>query len=313
MPMRGHLTLWRVHLRPPEEWNHDTEGLCFVFPETGFGHYASRQAVHRAGPGDVLVLNPEGGGKLCAPVADGLIFHCFSVSADHLYPLLAANELCLLKGVTQAFERPKLYPASDSAARKCRELLSEVPSQDSLCHRAQLLRIVAALLSVEFKAAHPQPNGCIRAEERLLQVLASLSMDEIMECSVKHLSLKFGFGHRHLNRLFRQQFGFSVVGLKMEMRLLKAAASLRDPNRKVLDVAEQCGFNQLGLFSVCFKKRFGLSPSEWRKRSLPAEGETRFAIDRESVCMPRSYGLCPWLPGKKPPLLAVRRQEKGRS
>jgi hypothetical protein len=32
-------------------------------------------------------------------------------------------------------------------------------------------------------------------------------------------------------------------------------------------VAEQCGFNHLGLFNTCFKRRFGTSPSQWRKSS----------------------------------------------
>jgi hypothetical protein len=29
-------------------------------------------------------------------------------------------------------------------------------------------------------------------------------------------------------------------------------------------VAEKCGFNHLGLFNTCFKKRFGTSPGQWR-------------------------------------------------
>ena len=33
----------------------------------------------------------------------------------------------------------------------------------------------------------------------------------------------------------------------------------------MIHVAEKCGFNHLGLFNTCFKKRFGASPEPWRK------------------------------------------------
>src|SRR2546430_2401773 len=78
---------------------------------------------------------------------------------------------------------------------------------------------------------------------------------------------------RHLNRLFHQYFGFSVAALRMEMRLLKDVSLLRDPNIKVINVAEQCGFNHLGLFNTCFKRRFGQTPGHWRKTSAPARGQ----------------------------------------
>jgi len=72
---------------------------------------------------------------------------------------------------------------------------------------------------------------------------------------------------RHLNRLFHQYFGFSVGALRMEMRLLKAVSLLRDVNAKVINVAAQCGFNHLGLFNTCFKRRFGVTPGCWRKQA----------------------------------------------
>jgi hypothetical protein len=53
----------------------------------------------------------------------------------------------------------------------------------------------------------------------------------------------------------------------MELRLLKALSLLRDPGVKIIHVAEQCGFNHLGLFNACFKKRFGKTPGQWRKGS----------------------------------------------
>jgi AraC-like DNA-binding protein len=56
-----------------------------------------------------------------------------------------------------------------------------------------------------------------------------------------------------------------VVALRTEMRLLKAVSLLRNPATKIIYVARESGFNHLGLFHHCFKKRFGSSPGQWRK------------------------------------------------
>jgi hypothetical protein len=80
----------------------------------------------------------------------------------------------------------------------------------------------------------------------------------------------------------------------MEMRLLKAVALLREPTSKVINVAEQCGFNHLGLFNTCFKRRFGASPGEWRKTSPSLTQQPPSPITLDPTCRLRATGLCPW-------------------
>jgi AraC-like DNA-binding protein len=99
----------------------------------------------------------------------------------------------------------------------------------------------------------------------MVQVFEKLSASELINLSVGELADRFNCSRRHLNRLFHQHFGVSVAALRMEMRMLKAISLLRDAGVKIIDVAEQCGFNHLGLFNTCFKRRFGTSPGRWRK------------------------------------------------
>ena len=105
---------------------------------------------------------------------------------------------------------------------------------------------------------------------------------------------KFGCSRRHLNRLFHQHFGVSVAALRMEMRLLRAVALLRNPDAKVINVAEECGFNHLGLFNICFKRRFGTSPGQWRKKAVPKEDRPSGLGGASPDCPLRVNGLCPW-------------------
>ena len=294
MLAEDHLTLRLVRLKPTEEWLNKGVGLSFVFPKGGAGKCLCGALNQRLAPGDVLVVDGAVGGKLCAADRGEMAFACFSVSLEHLFPLFASNEICLLQGLTEDFKRAKLYPASSPLAMECHRLLGEVPPQFSLDHRSQCLRVAAAILTVEFKNVHSQRVGFIRPEDHMIQVFEKLSAADLVGLSVPELAGKFGCSRRHLNRLFHQHFGVSVAALRMEMRLLKAVALLRDPDAKVINVAEECGFNHLGLFNTCFKRRFGTSPGQWRKKAVPKEGRPAGLGDANPNCPLRINGLCPW-------------------
>jgi AraC-like DNA-binding protein len=114
--------------------------------------------------------------------------------------------------------------------------------------------------SVTEHALHSIGSG-----NRLPIILKQISSDELLKLSVEELSSKCGYSRRHLNRIFREHFGQSVMGVKIKLRLDKAANLLRNPKAKVINVALECGFSHLGMFSSRFKQHFGLSPARWRE------------------------------------------------
>ena len=300
MLAQDHLTLRLVRLKAPEEWAHAQGGLAFVFPKGGAGKCLAGTLNQRLAPGDVLVLEAAAGSKVCVPERGELVFAFFSVCFEHLFPLFAGNEISLLQGVTDEFKRTKLYLASTPLAVECHRLLGEVPPQFNLDHRSHLLRVAAAILTVEFTHAHTRRVGFIRPDEHMIQVFEKLSAADLVGLSVPDLAGRFGCSRRHLNRLFHAHFGVSVAALRMEMRLLKAVALLRNPDSKVINVAEECGFNHLGLFNTCFKRRFGTSPGQWRKSAgMGAERPAELGGGAVS-CPMRVNGLCPWTAQNEP-------------
>ena len=55
-----------------------------------------------------------------------------------------------------------------------------------------------------------------------------------------------------------------------ELRLQRALQLLADADAKIINVAYESGYRHLGLFNAMFKKRFGVTPSEWRRQNLLA-------------------------------------------
>jgi AraC-like DNA-binding protein len=71
---------------------------------------------------------------------------------------------------------------------------------------------------------------------------------------------------RHFSRLFREEFGVPFHARQIELRLQRARQLLADSNAKIINIAYDSGYRHLGLFNTMFKKRFGLTPVEWRRQ-----------------------------------------------
>lgn len=280
-------------LKDSEEFEQKGEGLTFLFSKGGQGKYLSKSTNFRLCPGDVLVFNGAVGPKLSVDGQGTFVFWSFSVCFENLLPLFAGGEISLLRKITEGYKAGKVYMANTPLATECQRLVGLVPSQFNLDHRGQLIRIAASVLSSEFKEGLNQRGGSFRPDDHMVQVFEKLSASELINLSVGELAERFSCSRRHLNRLFHQHFGVSVAALRMEMRLLKAISLLRDANAKVINVAEECGFNHLGLFNTCFKRRFGTSPGQWRKLSMQGASAPAGKPVNKSVCPLHHTGLCP--------------------
>jgi AraC-like DNA-binding protein len=84
--------------------------------------------------------------------------------------------------------------------------------------------------------------------------------------STHKLAAAAGLSERYVNELLYDD-GASFSTRLNELRLRKAADMLaRDGDRRISDIAFDCGFNDLSYFNRCFRRRFGLTPSAARGR-----------------------------------------------
>jgi len=288
------LTLKLRRLEGAEEMEFQGGGILFVILKSGAGVCHCGRSQLRLGAGDVLVVDSASRGKILARDSGEMVFWFFTAECEHLFPLFSGREICLLRNVAEGFKTGKVYPVSSPLARECLQLAEEVPGQFSLGHRTQVLRIVSAILTAEFNAAHPRMAGSHPAPDHVVQVFEGLQTNELLNLSVGELARKFNCSRRHLNRLFHKHWGLSVASLRMEMRLLKAASLLADPHAKIYCVASQCGFNHVGPFNSSFKKRFGATPNRWRTEGANEENPDPALNPGRPPCPVRSNGSCPW-------------------
>ena len=294
MSSQDYLELRTVHLKSPEEWRAEGGNLSFVFQMSGTGRYISGPNTRKLVPGDVMVFNNSFKGVLGSADGEDIEFKSFSVCFEHLFPMFFIKEISAIEQIADGFKATKLYSATIQIAKRANALLSEVNPECNLEHRAQLLRIVAVIMQGEFNSFQSQRAGLTPVEPHMIVVFERLSVTELLDLSVDDLAAKFSCSRRHISRLFHMHFGLSIAALRMELRLLKALSLLRDPNAKIINVAEQSGFVHLGLFNTLFKRRFDVTPGQWRKNAEEKELAHEPPAPAGATCGLRVTGLCPW-------------------
>lgn len=68
-----------------------------------------------------------------------------------------------------------------------------------------------------------------------------------------------------MRRLFKQQTGKSPTEFIRELKLTASARRLLVSEDRIVDIAYDMGFEDANYFARCFKKTFGISPSQYRK------------------------------------------------
>ena len=84
--------------------------------------------------------------------------------------------------------------------------------------------------------------------------------------TIEDVAKNAGFSIDYFNRVFRAHTGFNVMEYARFRRLTKAANMLRlAPDKDILSIALDCGYESHEGFARAFKEQYGKSPSEYRE------------------------------------------------
>ena len=86
------------------------------------------------------------------------------------------------------------------------------------------------------------------------------------QISAADIAAAAGFSPNYLSRKFREAAGIGVHDYLVFIRLRSAAFELISTNDSVTDIALRNGFSDSNYFKDAFKKKYGITPREYRKR-----------------------------------------------
>ena len=123
-------------------------------------------------------------------------------------------------------------------------------------HEDTVRKILSLLNSVEDRS--PREIPLVSSIKSLIQ--GNLQYD----ISVRKISEKLGVSMYYMCHLFKQETGITIVDYKNELKIIKAKDLLVNTDKKITDIAQECGFGTDSYFDKVFIEYERISPTQYR-------------------------------------------------
>ena len=126
----------------------------------------------------------------------------------------------------------------------------------------------AKLTELIYLIAKDNFEGCLSSgEERSYTVAehikAYIDSDQGFDMSLDDFEKHFSYSKYHLEKLFTERYGESLISYRNKRRMNLARQLMSD--HSVSEVTELLGFSSIYVFSRAFKHRFGISPQGYKE------------------------------------------------
>jgi len=231
---------------------------------SGNGSFSLNGTHYICGAGDTFVIFPGALHQYVAAEVEPWHYVWVAFHGHRSEPLLQQLGITPERPVVRGSGTRKAF----SLYRKLRRTLrdAERPALADL-EAEGLLRLLLHELSLASAAQLPSaPSAESPAKRQVEQAMRWLELQHAQPISIEQLSKSLGYHRTHLSKIFKETIGLSPMQYLMQIRL-ERAKSLLGSRWSVEEVASSVGFADPLYFSKQFRKRFGVSPTAFRRSS----------------------------------------------
>jgi AraC-like DNA-binding protein len=273
-----HLVISEIALAPGAEWSHQSRAWTFVYVASGLGYWLHPRGNRELDTGTALVLSEQSQGCFRASQLGGAVLQFFDIRPERLTGLVTLGDQHFMQNAAReerfAF---RLFNPVDPICEKYRQL-NQNHNGNNFPLRLRLLEVFIQTFGEELIKYKSAPAECDDAKARLTKLLEQIAASDLLEMSFADLADQMRCTPRHMSRTFHQVVGMSFREKQAELRMTRAQELLATTESKVIEVALESGYQSVSLFSLMFKRHFGVSPGKWRERFKPFK--TYRAINR---------------------------------
>lgn len=131
--------------------------------------------------------------------------------------------------------------------------------------------LIRVLEEIEGKLDQEQGGGGEKREIANLMVQKAMdyiSLNYSGKISLKSIAAELYLSPNYLSELFKRHTQKNISEYITEYRLEKARKLLLQPEYKIADVSVLVGFGDARYFSSIFKRQYGITPADYRNRSV---------------------------------------------
>ena len=160
--------------------------------------------------------------------------------------------------------KKRLLRTARLGSLECDSLLAELENAERIENSDELAEIAEIVADYLRLAAESSPKT--KKETHWLAAAMKRYADEAYteNLTLHELSATYQKNEKYLGRLFKREIGLSFSDYVLERRLKKAENLLKTTDEKIIEIALECGFNNISYFNRVFKEKNGISPSEYR-------------------------------------------------
>ena len=134
---------------------------------------------------------------------------------------------------------------------------------DSLSHAlAARFRYVAR----PRKPQQENPKESVLPRRILQRVIERMRTDFSANLDLATLATESGYSRAHFLRMFHAATGKTPHQYLLDIRLNEVQRRMRDSDERLIDIATDCGFCSHSHLSKVFRQKFGVTPSEYRRK-----------------------------------------------
>lgn len=256
--------------RVPLHWHDEIE---LIYIKKGKGTITVDLKQHTVAAGTIALILP---GQLHAIEQyeeesmeyENIIFHpniliskkTDTSTTDFLQPLLSGN-----------ISLPLLYTPDSPCYQEisaCVDANDEIsrtnPKGYQLFIKSQLFMLFFILFN-KYSLKEP-PKKDYKSLEKMKLILKYIENHYINKITIADIAEAAGLSQSHFMKYFKNTMGTSFIEYLNEYRLTMASRLLVSSDSSILDIASEVGFENLSYFNRTFKKRFEMTPREYRKK-----------------------------------------------
>lgn len=219
------------------------------------------------GAGDIHAICGEAGGQESAVVFDMnmLSFEYFDgVQSQIIRPLLERK-----------VQFPHRLTAGDEIWEQMLSLYDGILAESDKENPASRIRVKAFLYEMlaccyeSGKLRNLENTGECDSDKirNVKKVLGYIHVNCNRRISVGELAKLLQMNEQYFCRYFKKITGKTPTEYINEVRIEQAAAHLQQSDRKIIDIAMECGYDNIGYFIRRFREQKGITPSEYRRKS----------------------------------------------
>ncbi len=261
----GELQMNIYDLRPyaPCHWHDEyefvcvTEGTCEIYINAKQYIVNKGQAFLIHG-GELHTLSARAGGLFFA-----VVFHPYTVFGTELQNLFSPKT-----------EFDRIYDSSNSTGAEIVDVLNQI--LDVYKSRRYGFELMLKAY-VTFAIGLIYQNGLYRITAResrwsnaFTSIIDYTNKNYQDKLTIDDVARHASFSCSYISRLFRENTGKSFCDYLNNYRVYKARELLETTDRSVLEIAEECGFDNVSYFIRVFKKAVGVTPRRYRSAKTEA-------------------------------------------